>query len=218
MAIARARGRIIAVADAGTVLDPNWLERLVRPLLDHEGTGVSSGFYEPGGTDWLQRTISVVITPHVSEVEPANFLPSSRSVAFLREWWERVGGYPEWLRHCEDLVFDMALREAGATFFFVPDTRVTWRARESLGGFFHQYLNYARGDGHAHLWPHRHVIRYGAYAAGGVLAFAAARSPLAALGLGTGMALHFRRAFRRVAKATCFGSETNAPAPTGSTR
>jgi cellulose synthase/poly-beta-1,6-N-acetylglucosamine synthase-like glycosyltransferase len=198
---------VIAVTDAGTVLDARWLERLVEPLVSDGQVAVASGFFDPGGADWLERAISVVITPHVSEIDPHRFLPSSRSVAFLRDWWERVGGYPDWLLHCEDLVFDLSLRNAGATFAFVPDARVTWRARRSLGGFFRQYFSYARGDGHAHLWTYRHAIRYAAYASGAGLAVAAVRSPLARVALGSGMALHFRKPMRRVAKAKCFLSE-----------
>ena len=207
LAIGHARGHVIAVADGGTVLEHRWLERLVRPLLTQDGVSVSSGFYEPGGRNWLERAISVVITPHISEINHSDFLPSSRSVAFLREWWERVGGYPEWLQHCEDLVFDLALRDAGATFCFVPDARVTWRARRTLAGFFRQYFNYARGDGHAHLWTRRHAIRYSAYIAGGVLALAAPQSPTAVIALGAGTAIHFRQAFLRVARASCLTSD-----------
>jgi glycosyltransferase involved in cell wall biosynthesis len=204
IAIAHARGRVIAVTDAGTVLDPRWLERLVRPLLSEDGTGVASGFFDAGGTSALERAISVVITPRLSEVDPENFLPSSRSVAFLRDLWQRVGGYPEWLNHCEDLVFDLSLRDAGAAFAFVPEARVTWRARRTLGGFFRQYFHYARGDGHALLWTHRHALRYSAYAAGAALAVATRRSPWAAVWLGFGIGVHFRQAFQRVAEGTCF--------------
>ena len=207
IAISHATGRVIAVGDAGTSLERDWLERLVRPLLSEEGVAVASGFYEPGGVNLLERAISVVITPHISEIDDKNFLPSSRSVAFLRDWWQRVGGYPEWLQHCEDLVFDFALRDAGAKFVFVPDARVTWRARRTLGGFFRQYLAYSRGDGHARLWTHRHAIRYSAYLAGGGLAIAAARSPFARLALATGVVLHFHQAFRRVQQARCIASE-----------
>ena len=204
LAIEHARGRVIAVADGGTVLDHRWLEHLVRPLFSGNGVGVSSGFFEPGGTSWLERAITVVITPHISEIDADDFLPSSRSVAFLRYWWQRAGGYPEWLRHCEDLVFDFSLRSAGATFCFVPDALVTWRARATLAGFFRQYFDYARGDGHAHLWTQRHAIRYTAYGVGTVLAVSSTKSPVAALALGTGMLIHFRRAFQRVWMGACF--------------
>lgn len=206
IAIDHARFPLIAVADAGTVLRPDWLARLIRPLAEDESLAVSSGFFEPGGTTWLERAISVVITPHAAEIDPDTFLPSSRSVAFRKHWWDRVGGYPEWLRHCEDLVFDFALRGAGAQFQFVPEARVTWRARRSLGGFFRQYYDYARGDGHAKLWPRRHLIRYGAYALGVELAAAVRHSPRARAALTAGVLWHLHRNLLRVWRATCFPS------------
>jgi hypothetical protein len=46
---------------------------------------------------------------------------------------------------------------------------VSWSARPTLGKFFRQYFQYARGDGHAGLWPGRHAIRYAAYVTGSVL-------------------------------------------------
>jgi len=198
VAIAHARGDLIAVADAGTVAHGDWLERLVRPLEREPEAGVSAGYFLPAGDTWFERTLSAVITPHLGEVDPARFLPSSRSVAFRRQWWERVGGYPEWLRHCEDLVFDLALKDAGATFRFVPGALVEWSARATLGAYFRQYLDYGRGDGLANLWPARHLARYSAYAAGLVLLAAATRTPVAALALAFGAALHVGPFYRRL--------------------
>ncbi|MGB7589468.1 MAG: hypothetical protein WBM00_12260, partial [Solirubrobacterales bacterium] len=43
---------------------------------------------------------------------------------------------------------------------------VVWDARPNLSSFARQYFNYARGDGHANLWPKRHLLRYSAYALG----------------------------------------------------
>src|SRR5690606_26325181 len=104
IAIARATGPIIAVTDAGTALAPDWLEHIVRPLEADAQVAVSAGFFEPAGATRFERCLAVLITPQLPEIEPERFLPSSRSVAFRKEWWLRVGGYPEWLRHCEDLV------------------------------------------------------------------------------------------------------------------
>jgi glycosyltransferase involved in cell wall biosynthesis len=179
--IERAAGPIIAVADAGTVLAPGWLQELVRPLDSDRDVAVSAGFYQPGGRSWFERCLSTVITPQLPEIDPERFLPSSRSVAFRKSWWNRVGGYPEWLRHCEDLVFDLDLKRAGARFAFAPDARVTWHARRSLPAFARQYFLYARGDGHARLWPQRHLVRYTSYAVGAALLAAGHRRP-AALG------------------------------------
>jgi len=164
-AIASCSGSIVAVTDAGTKPRPDWLERLVRPLETDPSIAVSGGFFEPGGSTFLQRCIAVVITPQVPEVSPDSFLPSSRSVAFRRDWWERAGRYPEWLDHCEDVVFDLELKRAGATIVYTPDARVLWSPAPTLRAFARQYFRYARGDAKAGLWPGRHALRYGVYSA-----------------------------------------------------
>ncbi len=138
IAIEHALGPVIAVTDAGTIAEPTWLERLVAPLDADPRIDVSSGFFLAGGSTWFERSLSTVITPQLPEVDPETFLPSSRSVAFRKDAWNNVGGYPEWLRHCEDLVFDLALRRAGARFAFAPDALVTWHARPELRAFFRQ--------------------------------------------------------------------------------
>jgi glycosyltransferase involved in cell wall biosynthesis len=201
-AIAEAAGPIIAVTDAGAQAAPDWLEQLVAPLLADPDVAVASGYFRPGGRSWFERSLGAVITPHVSEVSAGTFLPSSRSVAYRREWWVRVGGYPEWLSHCEDLVFDLDLRAQGARFAFVSSAVVTWNARDSLGGFFRQYYRYARGDGVAGLWPKRHAVRYAAYLSGALLlapgAGRRARHALLALLGGAYLAKFLRRAWRHV--------------------
>jgi glycosyltransferase involved in cell wall biosynthesis len=201
-AIAEATGPVIAVTDAGAEAAGDWLEHLVAPLLADPDLAVASGYFVPGGRTWFERSLGAVITPHVSEVSADTFLPSSRSVAFRRTWWARVGGYPEWLSHCEDLVFDLDLRAQGARFAFVPSAVVTWHARDSLLGFYHQYHRYARGDGVAGLWPKRHAVRYAAYLSGAVLvapgAGRRARQALLALGAGAYLAKFLRRTWRHV--------------------
>lgn len=173
-AIRLATGDVVAITDAGTTLDPAWLEHLVRPLYD-PAVDVSAGFFAPDGASTFERVLAAVITPRLPEIDPATFLPSSRSVALRRDWCARVGGYPGWLRAGEDLVFSMRLRAAGARVAFAPDALVRWRPRPSLAGFYRQYRHYARGDGHAHLWTKRHVARYAAYGAGTAMALAGRR-------------------------------------------
>lgn len=200
VAIERARGPMIAVTDAGTRADPTWLERLIAPLEADPTVDVSSGFFVAGGETWFERSLTTVITPQLREIDPEGFLPSSRSVAFRKEAWRRVGGYPEWLRHCEDLVFDLELRRSGARLVFTPDALVTWQARPDLRRFFGQYFNYARGDGHAHLWARRHAARYTAYALGAYLTVLGRRSRTPRVVLAAGMAFHFGHYVRRLVR------------------
>jgi glycosyltransferase involved in cell wall biosynthesis len=176
---------IIAATDAGTQLDDEWLEHLVRPFRDPT-VDVSSGFYRPAGRNGFELLLAAVLVPRLSEIEPDTFLPSSRSVAFRRMAWQNAGGYPEWLLVVEDLVFDMNMRAAGAKFVFAPDALAFWYPRPTLKAFFKQYRMYARGDGHARILGHRHAIRYSAYTGGACLLWLGrtARWPWAALAVG----------------------------------
>ena len=197
-AIERASGPVIAVTDAGTILDPRWLECLVAPLEADPELGVSAGFYRPAGRNAFERILATVITPRRDDLPADGFPPSSRSVAFRKSWWERAGGYPSWLRAGEDLVFDFHLREMGARFAFAPDAIVSWYPRPGLREFFAQYRHYARGDGHGHLFPARHAVRYLAYAVGLALAARSRRSRLARIVLSLGIYKHMSKFLSRV--------------------
>jgi len=160
-AIELAQGDIIVVTDGGVVLHAAWLARLVAAL--ENGADVAAGFFVPAPQSSFELAMGATVLPAVEDIEPATFLPSSRSVAFRRAAWEQAGRYPEWLDYCEDVVFDLALRREGVCQRFVPEARVAFRPRPSLPAFFRQYYRYARGDGKADLWRRRHTIRYGVY-------------------------------------------------------
>ncbi len=168
-AIAATRSDLIAVTDAGVRLSPTWLARIIAPLEQDPTVDVVSGFFRSAPESLFELALGATTLPDVDEIDPARFLPSSRSVAFRRRAWQQVGGYPEWLDYCEDLVFDLALRRAGCRFVFVPEAVVDYRPRSSLRAFFRQYYLYARGDGKAGLWTHRHALRYGTYLVGAPL-------------------------------------------------
>lgn len=164
-AIAAAKGEIIAATDAGVTLSPNWLDDLTRPIRE-AGAVVVSGWFEPDPYTDFEVVMGATVLPERKDVDPASFLPSSRSVAFLKEAWEAVDGYPEWLDFSEDLIFDLALRKKYGAFTFAPGAVAYYRPRSSLRAFARQYFFYARGDGKANLWPKRHFIRYVTYLLG----------------------------------------------------
>lgn len=161
-AIERAEAEIITVTDAGVRLDPHWLERITAPFED-AATQVVAGFFRPDPQTPFEVAMGATVLPEMRDIHPERFLPSSRSVAFRKGAWEAVGGYPEWLDYCEDLVFDLCLRDRYGPFVFAPEALVHFRPRGSLRAFFVQYYRYARGDGRADLWRLRHVVRYLTY-------------------------------------------------------
>lgn len=163
LAIAEARGDIIAATDAGVRLAAHWLETISAPLLDDHTLGVAAGFFRADPQTPFEIALGATTLPLVDEIDAGGFLPSSRSIAFRKRAAQGIGGYPEWLDYCEDLVFDLQLRLAGERFAFVPGAVVYFRPRASLRKYFRQYFLYARGDGKADLWRKRHFVRYATY-------------------------------------------------------
>ena len=188
-AIAAACGEIIAVTDAGVRLEPTWLEHLVAPFPEDPAPDVVSGFFVADPQSTFEKALGAITLPRLQELDLAAFQPSSRSVAFRRAAWELVGGYPEWLDYCEDLVFNFSLRDAGLRFAVAPAAVAHFRPRPNLRAFFRQYYRYARGDGKADLFQVRHLIRYGTYllAAPLLLALALWHSPWWWLGVAAGL-------------------------------
>jgi glycosyltransferase involved in cell wall biosynthesis len=162
-AVEMAGGEVIACTDAGVRLDPRWLERITAPFDD--GADVVMGFFRSAPRNTFERALGATTLPDADEIVPERFVASSRSIAYRRSAWEKVGGYPEWLDYGEDVVFDLALRAAGLRFVWEPRAVVHFRPRPSLPAFVRQYYRYARGDGKANLWPRRHLIRYLTYMA-----------------------------------------------------
>lgn len=189
-AIAVAQHDLVACTDAGVRLDSRWLENLIRPIddfrltIDHSESSIDNcqsfivnpkskiqnpawvaGFFLPDPRPGVAFDVamSATVLPLLDDIQPEHFLPSSRSVAFRKPAWQSVGGYPEWLDYCEDLVFDFKLREAFGAPAFARDAIAWFRPRTSLASFFKQYYRYARGDGKANLWLKRHLARYATY-------------------------------------------------------
>ncbi len=214
-AIRAATGDIIAVTDAGVWLEERWLDELLaaggwtrddrRQTADvGRRSSVVAGFYKSDPQNVFEVALGATTLPDMNEIDPARFLPSSRSVAFRKGAWKTVGGYPEWLEFSEDVMFDLAMREKFGAFAFAPKAVAHFRPRPSLAALAKQYFNYAKGDGKADLWPKIHFIRYFTYlvAAPLVVYAAVAVSPwLWALGAVAGLA-YIRRPMQRLAKRT----------------
>lgn len=196
-AVRHARGPLVACTDAGLTLDRRWLEGIVAPL-ERDEADVVGGFFRPAPRSLFELALGATNYPDVTEIDPSRFLPFGKSVAFRKAAWERVGGYPEWASHCEDILFDQALRRAGYRFAFAPEALVLFRPRSSLRAFARQYFLYARGDGLASLWPRRHAIRYVTYLLGALIVAAARRRPVLLGALLPGALAYTRVPLRRL--------------------
>lgn len=211
LAIAAAKGPVIAATDAGVRLADDWLAHLVAPwdqaVDGSDGPLAVAGFFLPDTDGVFQTAMSATVLPLPDDIDPDTFLPSSRSVAFTKQAWAEAGGYPEWLDYCEDLLFDFGINDQApgepTGFDWAPDALVYFRPRESFSSFWTQYYRYARGDGKADLWRKRHAARYVVYLALlpallGHAFFGFFARWLGWLGLLVGLVLYCRRPLQRV--------------------
>lgn len=156
--IARGRNRairaatqdILAITDAGCVIEPDWLERITAPLLQDAGVDAVGGGYTLIGDTRVQRWTRAASLP-LARQDPAEFLPSSRSFAVRRSAIERAGLYPEHLTFAgEDTALVLRMKQQGARFVPRWDALVHWYPRRTLRAFLRQHYLYGRGDGEAH--------------------------------------------------------------------
>jgi len=156
-AIKAAKHEVIAVADVGCRLDKNWLLNITQPFREHPDVEVVSGFFQPDPKTSFEEVSSHLMTDQQREIDVNTWLPSSRSFAFSKSAWKKVGGYPEYeefrdayvARMCggEDTLYDLKLRKAGFRFWDGLSAVVYWRPRANIKEFYKQYWMYSVGDG-----------------------------------------------------------------------
>lgn len=159
-AVRAATHDVLAVTDADCILAPEWLERILRPI--EHGADVSAGFYRPLAGTFFMASVGAASVPEAEEVRPG-WMPSSRSLAFRREAFDTVGGYPEWLDVGEDMYLNHRWKDAGARMGLARDAVTFWRLRATPGATWRQYAGYAEGDALAGMYPRRHLLRFSVY-------------------------------------------------------
>ena len=151
-AIKLTTNEIIACTDLGTIMDEHFLEYLLYPF-ESDNISVSCGYYDLLQRDNSYDVVQSLFAPDAKSIDPQRFLPSSRSVAFTKSIWERVGGYPEWLTDAgEDTLFDLTLKMIQADWAFVPEAIVYWQAPENIKKIYKTVLRYAKGDGESGIF------------------------------------------------------------------
>lgn len=163
-AIAQAKGEVIVATDAGCVYGVDWFKKITFPIIQKQARWSATAF-----GPWLNQddsgllfAIAAATTPAKSEFVK-DWLPSSRSVAFEKELWHTVGGYPEWIPYCEDVIFDLEIRKKFGKPFYVREPLVFWRPRNSFSKYLRQLYNYTRSEGHGKLNFWRQIVRYFVY-------------------------------------------------------
>jgi glycosyltransferase involved in cell wall biosynthesis len=148
-----AKNPIIAITDAGCIADSDWLEKLTNPFI-HPEVDIAAGFYKMKAETSMQKALSVFlgVTPSKFGID---FLPSTRSIAFRKEAWEKVGGFPEGKGNsAEDTDFNYKAVKAGLKFARVKSAVVEWGMPKTLGEGLNKLHLYAMWDARYGIWWH----------------------------------------------------------------
>jgi glycosyltransferase involved in cell wall biosynthesis len=197
VAIAAAKSEIVACADAGCTYAPGWLRNLTAPLL--AGTGeyalggscIDPNMGPSGSTVW-----DVAAAPFFSIKLGANEPTKSctaRSMAFTRQLWQRIGGFPESVLVGEDTLFDLEARRK-TTPAFIANAKAFYRPHYTFGSACYNLARYAVSDGMAGVrWAR--MFRNAARCSAEVLALALVRWSI--IPLLVVLAVELWHAFRR---------------------
>lgn len=164
-AVRNTTGDIIACSDAGCTLERNWIEEIVEPF-DEKNVNVVAGYYKGLANSIFQKCLIPYVLVMPDKLNAKNFLPASRSMAFRKSIWKKVGGFPEEFSHNEDFVFAQKLKKARTKIIFNKDAIVYWVPRKNIKEAFIMFFRFALGDVEAGIFRQRVVLLYTRYLAG----------------------------------------------------
>ncbi|HTW81884.1 MAG TPA: glycosyltransferase [Terracidiphilus sp.] len=148
VAIAAAKSQIIACADAGCTYALDWLRNLTARI------AAGQAEYALGGTclDPAEHTVwDVASAPFFSlrllPLEPTKSC-TARSMAFTKDLWQRLGGFPEQVLVGEDTLFDLEARRQTQPDF-VLNAKALYRPLNTFRSACRQMKRYAISDGQA---------------------------------------------------------------------
>jgi len=146
VAIRHAMSTVIACADAGCSYAPEWLERLTAPIFAGQTEYVLGGSYlDPASATIWDLAAAPFLGIKMRNGERTRSC-TARSMAFGKDIWRRVGGFPENSLFGEDSLFDLRVREIVEPVF-VDRAMACYRPRFTFGSAARTIARYAAADG-----------------------------------------------------------------------
>jgi glycosyltransferase involved in cell wall biosynthesis len=154
VAIAAASSDVVACVDAGCSYPLDWLERLTASIRSGQSEYALGGScLDPEArTAWDIASAAFLGVKLGADAKTKSC--TARSMAFRKELWQRVGGFPEDILLGEDTVFDFKVR-ALVTPAFAERAKALYRPRHTLRSALGQVARYALSDGIAGVRPAR---------------------------------------------------------------
>jgi len=150
-AVKRSSNEIIVCSDSGCILDKDWIKNITEPFEDPK-IEVVAGYYKGSAKTVFQKCLIPYVLVMPDKVDKDKFLPSTRSIAFKKSIWKKVGGFEEKFNNNEDYVFAKRLKEISANIIFEIRAIVYWKPRKNLKDAFIMFYRFAKGDSESHIF------------------------------------------------------------------
>ncbi len=144
-AVSKSRFPLLVFTDAGCIPEKTWLAEIVAPFNDSQ-TQVVSGYYRGLPENIFQKCLIPYVLVMPDRVDPGYFLPSTRSMAMRKSFWNKTGGFDPKLNHNEDYAFAVWMARMGVKFVFAPRALVGWMPRKNLKQSAWMFMRFAIGD------------------------------------------------------------------------
>ncbi|MCB0746307.1 MAG: glycosyltransferase [Ignavibacteriae bacterium] len=151
LAIAKSANDLILSTDFGCRFSPNWVENMVEIYCQNENKVIGGGF---GVLEETLNSISAkanfILTNQYEISFDDYFIPSSRSILYHKNVWNKIGGYCEWLTlAADDLVFGKQIKALGIPIVFSESKDVLWGRHKTAKAYKKESYRYGLGDGEA---------------------------------------------------------------------
>jgi glycosyltransferase involved in cell wall biosynthesis len=166
IAIRAAETEWVAMTDAGTLVDRDWLRHLVQALKSAEAPDAVFGTYEPLTETFFAKCLALAFVPPATRIAGEDVRgPSTASMMIRKPVWEALGGFPEDLRACEDLLFFERFWKGRYAAASAPEAVVRWSIPGDLRAVFRRFRTYSFHTLKAGLWKTWHYAVLRMYAA-----------------------------------------------------
>jgi len=160
VAIAATSSEVIACVDAGCSYEPDWLENLTTAIRSGEAEYALGGSCIAAEDSTIWDLAAAPFLGVRLRADAKTKSCTARSMAFRKELWKRVGGFPEDRFFGEDTMFDMRVRAITAPAF-VDRAKAVYRPHLTFRTAARQLASYAVSDGISGVRPARFLRNFG---------------------------------------------------------
>jgi len=160
IAVTKSLGTIIAVTDIGCDWSDHWFEELVKPFSIEPSTEAVMGQWEVRTSDleddW-SRADFILNNGYPFKATPQSHA-ANRSIAYTKEFYQRLGGLPEDLTFaCDDMVLALLIQAHGKNIKAAPHAVCYWFRPTGYKALVKEAYRNFLGAGEAGIWK-KHMV------------------------------------------------------------